>query len=360
MFQRVGDQWKEVAASEDRAGSHLVSRIGVELRQDPNTPPVLYATDSVSGRERLIREINPQLQKRFTLGHVEVVHWKATDGRPWTGTLYYPIHYDPSHRFPLVIQTHGYFAKEYSFDGSYSTVFAAQPLANRDIAVLQTGDPDRMGSDITGTPREPQVYMAGFEGAVNQFVAQGLAEQAQIGIIGFSRTGWLVEYTLTHSQVRFAAAEVADNIDGSYLQFLLAGNAMKAFYEADKEAAPFGRKLEAWMREAPGFNTDKIHTPLRMEVDSGPISQILTQWETFSNLQRLGKPVELFVVPDIEHGTHILQNPAQRLASQGGTVDWFCFWLRGEEDRSETKAGQYIRWRELRNLEKQGSVVERE
>jgi dipeptidyl aminopeptidase/acylaminoacyl peptidase len=356
-LRRIGDQWTEIAVGKDNPKAHTVSAISIELRQDPNTPPALYAVDTASGRERLIRDINPQLQKHFSLGRVELVHWKASDGRQWTGTLYYPIHYDPSRRFPLVIQTHGYFAKEYSLDGPFSTVFAAQPLANRGIAVLQTGDPDRMEADITGTPREPQVYMAGFEGAVEEFVAQGLADRQQIGIIGFSRTGWLVEYMLTHSQIRLAAAEVADNIDGSYLQFLLAGNAMKAFYEADKEAAPFGKKLEAWMREAPGFNTDRIRTPLRMEIDSGPIAEILTQWEAFSNLQRLRKPVELFVVPNIEHGAHILQNPAQRLASQGGTVDWFCFWLKGEEDHNPVKADQYIRWRQLRKLQKQSEAL---
>ena len=356
-LQRVGEQWTEMAMAEDNPKSHPVSPIGIELRQDPNTPPALYAVDAASGSERLIRDINPQLQKRFTLGRVELVHWKASDGRPWTGTLYYPIHYDSSRRFPLVIQTHGYFAKEYSLDGPFPTVFAAQPLANRDIAVLQTGDPDKVEADITGTPREPQVYMAGFEGAVEQFVAQGLADRQQIGIIGFSRTGWLVEYMLTHSHIRFAAAEVADNIDGSYLQFLLADDAMKAFSEADKEGAPFGKKLETWMREAPGFNADRMQTPLRMEIDSGPIAEILTQWEMFSNLQRLQKPVELFVVPNIEHGAHILQNPAQRLASQGGTVDWFSFWLSGGEDHNPAKADQYIRWRELRNLQKQSGTL---
>jgi hypothetical protein len=70
----------------------------------------------------------------------------------------------------------------------------------------------------------------------------------------------------------------------------------------------------------------------------------------FSNLRYLGKPVELFVIPDIEHGVHVLQNPAQRLASEGGTVDWFCFWLKGEEDPNPAKAVQYVRWNKLRAL----------
>jgi hypothetical protein len=43
-----------------------------------------------------------------------------------------------------------------------------------------------------------------------------------------------------------------------------------------------------------------------------------------------------------------LQKPQERLASQGGTVDWFRFWLQGYEDADPAKAEQYRRWRELR------------
>jgi hypothetical protein len=46
-----------------------------------------------------------------------------------------------------------------------------------------------------------------------------------------------------------------------------------------------------------------------------------------------------------------LSNPAERLASQGGNVDWFRFWLKGEEDPDAAKAAQYKRWRELRKLQ---------
>jgi hypothetical protein len=93
-----------------------------------------------------------------------------------------------------------------------------------------------------------------------------------------------------------------------------------------------------------------------MELDSGPISEVLDHWEIFSNLRYLRSPVELFVIPDIEHGVHILQNPAQRLASQGGTVDWFSFWLKDEEDPDPAKTEQHKRWRELRKLQQESDA----
>ena len=43
------------------------------------------------------------------------------------------------------------------------------------------------------------------------------------------------------------------------------------------------------------------------------------------------------------------------MVSQQGAVDWFRFWLKGEEDLDPAKAEQYTRWRELRKLQEQNA-----
>ena len=48
-------------------------------------------------------------------------------------------------------------------------------------------------------------------------------------------------------------------------------------------------------------------------------------------------------------GSHNLMKPAERIGSQEGNVDWFRFWLKGEEDAEPQKAAQYERWRRLRS-----------
>jgi hypothetical protein len=353
QFHKVGDEWALMTEASPRAGSRAVR---IELRQSPNMPPVLYAVEVSSGRDRQVRDLNPELKKDVTLARVEVVHWKATDGKPWTGVLYYPVRHDPSRRYPLVIQTHGYSSTDFSLDGAFTTAFAAQPLANRDIAVLQLGGPDAgTKDDYSLTPREAGIYIAGIEGAIECFVAAGMTDRERVGIIGFSWTVFTVEYILTHSQFPFAAAEVADGIDGGYFQYVLVGSDRKPFQEALKGAAPFGEGLKAWISEAPGFRADKIRAPLRMEIDSGPMDEVLADWEMFNNLRYLRKPAELFVIPHIDRGVHVLQNPAQRLASQGSTVDWFCFWLKDEEEPDPAKTPQYARWHELRTMQSQNS-----
>ena len=354
-FRKTAGGW----ALGSSAGQPRISlpAVRIELRQGLNQTPALYAVDSRTGRELEVLDLNPQLGTRLTLGRVALVRWKGTDGIPWRGVLYYPVHYRADATFPLVIQTHGFSAKNFSLEGSFTTVFAAQPLANHDIAVLQMGGPD-IEPRFAGTPREPVVFMHGFEGAIEFLVKRGLVDRDKVGLTGFSRTGWYVEYMLTHAAVPIAAAEVADNIDASYVQYITSDAGERAELEADNGARPFGKGLQTWFQAAPGFNAERIHAPLRMELDTGPLPSILGFWELFSNLRYLRRPVELTVIPDINHGAHVLQNPRQRLVSEGETVDWFCFWLKGEEDRSPAKAAEYARWRRLEKLQQQDSVVQ--
>ncbi len=53
---------------------------------------------------------------------------------------------------------------------------------------------------------------------------------------------------------------------------------------------------------------------------------------------------------------HVLTNPAVRMASQGGSVDWFRFWLQNYEDPDPAKKEQYIRWRELRKMQQENDA----
>ena len=49
----------------------------------------------------------------------------------------------------------------------------------------------------------------------------------------------------------------------------------------------------------------------------------------------------------LQAGTHVMTNPMQRLAEETINVDWFRFWLKGEEHPDPEKADQYARWRKL-------------
>jgi dipeptidyl aminopeptidase/acylaminoacyl peptidase len=338
--------WRTVTSEEESTAQ--MPPVAVSVKESLNDPPVLIATDNTTKSYRVIWDPNPQL-KDIDMGEVSVFKWKDNAGNDRVGGLYKPPDFVKGRRYPLVIQTHGFINDSFLPSGLLPTAFAAQELAAAEILVLQVQD-----CIDSQTPEEGPCQVATYETAVERLVADGLVDPDRIGIIGFSRSCYWVLEALTASAPRFRAASITDGVNEGYLQYITNVDTFSNWvaHEADATigARPFGEGLHQWLKRSPGFNMDKVTTPLQVVAPGW--NGLLEMWEPYAALRYLEKPVDLIVLPE---GTHVLTNPAERLASQSGTVDWFRFWLKGEEDPSPVKAEQYVRWRELRKL--QGTSV---
>jgi len=248
----------------------------------------------------------------------------------------------------LVIQTHGFNESEFRPSGVFPTANAAMALAGAGIMVLQMAN--GVGRCPEGTPEEGPCAVSMVESAANLLVSEGLVDPEKIGIIGFSRTCFQVMELLTTSSLHLKASSMTDGVMGIYFQYLMeVGTDVELspeLYDSLIGAKPFGEGLQVWLKRSPGFNLDKIDTPLLI-IGEGPGS-LLSMWEPYAGLRLLHKPVDLIMLNTDEH---VLTNPAVRLESQGGSVDWFRFWLQDYEDPDPGKAEQYKRWRNLRRLQ---------
>jgi dipeptidyl aminopeptidase/acylaminoacyl peptidase len=346
-YQLHGDHWVlEDPAGVDTDSPDQVSLKGtpangiqITLRQDLNSSPVLWATDTWNHHAKPLWDPNPQLAG-MKLGEASVYRWKDADGVEWTGGLIKPVDYTPGERYPLVIQTHGFSGgmfKEVT-DGAFPTAMAARPLTSAGIMVLQV--PDDRGREFT-TSAEAQRHVEGFRSAIAQLTSEGLIDPKRVGVIGFSRTCWYVESALIEYPDLFSAATIADGVDESYVQYRLFAQEAASWgeeFEKINQAKPIGEGLQQWFTHAPDFHLDRVKTPLRIEA-LGPRS-ILLEWEIYSSLQQQGKPVDLIYIPD---GQHVLQKPLERLASQQGNVDWFRFWLGGSHGKDLNELAHYHR-----------------
>ncbi|HEV2398787.1 MAG TPA: hypothetical protein VGS27_17715 [Candidatus Sulfotelmatobacter sp.] len=325
--------------------------LAVNVTQGLNEPPRIVASDGK--RTRVILDPNPQL-KQFELNQVIIYTWKDNEGRKWKGGLYRPNDYNAAKRYPLVIQTHGFSESQFSPDGAYPTAFAARALAATGIMVLQAETEVGWSCPFT-LPDEYPCYVLGYKGAVKQLVSDGLVDPDNVGIIGFSRSCGSVMEMLADDSFHLRAASVTDGIMHTYSQYIMgvdyANNSIANDANSSIGSPPFGEGLQLWLKQSISFRINRVKTPL-LVVAEGPVSMLL-MWEPYAGLRYLHRPVDLVMLNTYEH---VLTNPAARLASQAGSVDWFRFWLQNYEDRTPIKAAQYARWRELRRLQGQSET----
>ena len=332
--------WQIVGQSK---GEYEVGPNGLEIEIEEafDRPPMLVAKEKQESR--VIWDPNPQL-KNVEMGQASAYRWKGKEGRDWTGLLYRPANFKPEQRYPLVIQTHGFSESEFDPSGKFPTAFAARELTTTGILVLQVADETFCR---TLKPDEGPCVVSDYEAAAEQLVSEGLVNPEKIGIIGFSRTCFYVMEMLTTGSLRMKAASITDGVMAGYPEYMFFDSGSKAF-DSMIGAPPFGEGLQQWLRQSPGFNLDKITTPLLVNAEGR--TSLLYMWEPYAGLRYLHKPVDLIILNTHEH---VLTNPAVRMASQGGSVDWFRFWLQDYENPDPAKAEQYTRWRELRRLQRE-------
>lgn len=339
-YKKSAETWTPDSEQPGRDGEGAQPEISLE--EDMNHSPKITAFNARTDQKSLVLDLDPELTE-IDLAREEAITWRATDGHSVTGGLYLPPDFHEGVRYPLVIQTHGFDASRFSFDGPFSSVFAAQPLAAAGFVVLQVGPSTEASEDrkALNTSDEAPRQMAAYEGAIDYLDSRGMIDRNRVGIAGFSRTVFHVSYALTHSKYKFAAAILADGYDAGYLNSLFWWDAQD--YSSVNGGPSFGSALSFWLENSPGFNLDKLSAAVRLEY-YGSIAP-LDAWQFFAGLSNLDKPVDFVWLP---FGTHLLVKPWERYTSLQGTVDWFNFWLKGQENSAALDKAQNERWERLR------------
>jgi len=365
------DGWREIdhASLPGRATDRFykLTSNGAEIwgvHETVTTPDALFSYKLGQDRISLLTNLNPQYGELRTAS-VDKVQWTTSEGLNVSGLLFVPPGYAEGRRYPLVIQTKpnlGWFTCD--FGPFREPSFAAQPLASAGIMYLVRTF-DEGYSDQEDIEKRPKGYPGGISEAVQQMDIwdravdtlnrRGLIDDSRVGIIGFSRTGWQVEYDLVHSRVHYAAATATDNVQYDLSEYWLIpsfSNAADQMYGGP----PYGRTLENWQKYSISFNLDKVHTPLLMEQfgygvhgeleNHAPVA-LAPYLEVATGLRRLKRPMEMYYYPD---EVHQLDHPRALQSTLQRNVDWYRFWLQGYERPNPEDPEQYKRWEHLREL----------
>jgi dipeptidyl aminopeptidase/acylaminoacyl peptidase len=369
---RVGDSWRQVARfalpQKEKDRFYFMVSNGTEIvgvHEDVTTPENLFVYKRGQDQLHFVTDTNAQLGG-LRFAPVETVNWTTSDGLDATGLLFIPPDYVPGKPYPLVIQTKGdsgWFTCDSGMNHQPS--FAAQPLATSGIMYLTRSydeqwnyqeEIDKRPKGYPGEISEAVQQMHVWEGAVEMLVKRGMVNPSKVGIIGFSRTGWWVDFNLFRSTVHYAAATATDNVQYSLSDYWLSPSASDGM-EAMYGGPPYGKTLKNWQDYSISFNLDKVRTPLLVELMGYGVhddllyatpTNLATHYEVVKGLSRLGKPVELYYYPDEGHE---LDHPRARQATLQRNVDWYRFWLQGYERPNPEDPDQYKRWERLRELQ---------
>ena len=317
------------------------------LRETTARPRDLVAMDLDSGRVDTLVNPNPQFDD-FDLGSApRLIEIDIGPDMPTYGYLVLPPGHRTTARLPLVIVTYRCSGFLRGGQGNEYPVF---PFAAQGLAVLcidvphplakrletETWDENEIWSRGPGDPAKRDVQRA-LETAVARLASEGIIDPERVAITGLSFGAETVSYAL-FNMPSLAAAIASGTEIGPSSTFIYGTSWLDFARSSGLDSATSDR----WRSLSLAWNAEKVRTPLLLNV---PDHELVSNLEVYSALLQAGRSVEMFVHPD-EY--HIKWQPVHRLAIYQRNIDWLNFWLRGVEDGTDAKKGQYERWRKLR------------
>lgn len=259
---------------------------------------------------------NLQPQKDYNWLRTELINFKQQDGSNSKGILYKPENFDPSKKYPVLINYYDQSSmclNQYPSEGYTASGHINIPwFVSRGYLIFLPDIYFNKGRDVTGEIYEAKIpygaaALNAVEGAANWLSKQNYVDSTKMGIAGHSMAGGLTSYILTHSK-RFAAvfmgAGVNDWITSSLQLSLRDGiSRLGAVYYSGPTGADIWTNNAKYL-ENPILHVASIASPLLMfhcKADAAvPFEQAI---ELFVGMQRMGKKVWLLQYDDGSHST---------------------------------------------------------
>jgi dipeptidyl aminopeptidase/acylaminoacyl peptidase len=301
------------------AGSFSLSRTGmIALTYGRPDNPGDIAISNM-GAMKVLTSMNQEFLAQKKPGHVEEISFESSkDNRKIQGWIVHPPDFDPSKKYPLVLQIHGGPFSDYGdrFD------FEMQVLAAKGYVVLYTNP---RGSTSYGEEFANLIHHAypgddfsDLNSGVDAVIAKGYIDTNNLFVTGGSGGGVLTCWTIEHTERFRAAASLYPVIN--WYSFALTSD------------IPFITKY--WFPGLPWDNTDnymqrsltnlvsKVKTPTLVMTGEADFRTPISEAEQFYEaLKLLNVDTVLVRVPEEPHG--ISRRPSHHIAKMLYIAGWF-------------------------------------
>ena len=315
----------EVITSVDYAKNNSIAVLrGTSI----SIPDRLYTLDLSTGKSTLL--CDPAAGRLEDVISCQTEEWNFKNSRGTTiyGRVYYPVNYDPSKMYPLIVNFYGGTTPtSRAFGGRYpKEIWAAEGYM---VYVLQPSGATGFGQDfsalhVNGWGREAIDDI--IEGTKKFLAAFPSADADNVGCIGASYGGFTTMMLQTRTDIfRTAIAHAGISDITSYWGEGYWGYSYSA--GATTGSYPWNRR-DIYVENSPLFNADKFSNSILLlhgTADTNvPVGESL---QYYAALKILGKDVEMVLVSGENH--HILDYK-KRIEWHNTIMSWFDMKLKNQ------------------------------
>ena len=296
--------------------------------ESASSPLSLYSLDTKTLKSRLIDRPKAERLENVQLGKCEAWDFVNSRGDSICGRFYLPPDFDPSKKYPLIVNYYGGCSPtSRNFESRYPhNAYAAQGYV---VYVIQPSGATGFGQEFSSR----HVNTAG-EG-VAQDIIEGTkkfcrqhpyVDDKKIGCIGASYGGFMTQYLQTVTDIFAAAISHAGISD--HTSYWGEGYWGYSYSEVSMaESYPWSNP-DLFVKQSPLYNADKIHTPLLFlhgdKDNNVPVGESI---QMFTALKLLNRPTAFVAVADQDH--HILDYD-KRIKWQDTIFAWFARYLKDD------------------------------
>jgi dipeptidyl aminopeptidase/acylaminoacyl peptidase len=309
----------------DKSFSDLETQNGnwIATMSDPKTPLEIYALEKNNLRRLTV--VQDSFLAPLQLASVEGFKSKSKDGTIVSGLLYRPANAVAGQKLPLILFIHGgpVAQDEFEFD------LTRQIYASAGYAVAAV---NYRGSSGRGIEYTRAIFgdwgnkeVMDIIGAANYLIKEGVADENNMGIAGWSYGGISTNYTIASDQ-RFKAAVSGA---GSSLQLSMYGSDEYINQYENELGLPW-KNLDKWLKVSyPFLHADKIKTPTLFMASQNDFNvPVVGAEQMYQALRSLGVPTELVIYPNQNHGLVV---PSYLKFRYEKHIGWFNKYLKANQ-----------------------------
>jgi dipeptidyl aminopeptidase/acylaminoacyl peptidase len=293
------------------------------IGDDPN----ISYDGHVKGMGKRLTNINDKLFSQLNLTAPEEIWYSSFDGKKIHGWIQKPPDFDPSKKYPLILNIHGGPHAAYGFIFDHEM----QWMAAKGYVVLY---PNPRGSTSYGQ-QFGNIIQYHYPGddfkdlmiGVDEVLKRGYVDPKKLGVTGGSGGGLLTDWIVGHTD-RFAAA-VAQRDIASWAAWWYAAD-FTLFQPSWFKAPPF-EDPQDYVNRSPITYIKNVHTPLMLVLGEADFRTPPAAGgeEMFRALKFLKRPVIMVRFPGESHELSRSGQPWHRVERLEHIVGWFDKYLQG-------------------------------